>query len=1030
MRLSLMFYMNSVPLTEATITGQTSLGGSESACVMLAEALAARGHDVHIFATQLEKELTHKAVTWHDADALGDVLKLVTPDVFCSLRMPLVFHDYAVPAALNLLWNQDLLIDAESQVVPYLSTIDRLVYVSAFHRDQWAEKNALLGGEKAWLTRNCFDPASLPDLRQWTKARHRFIYVSRPERALEPLLKLWPRIRERYPDAELGVCRYQSMYDGEGSNVARMCQRADEAVARVHAKVGGITNLGQLTKPQLYREIARARLMLYPGVADFAETSCIAAIEAQACGTPLVASWKGALPETLHPDAGVLVGGPDSDALSAEYQDEFFDAVTWLVDDDTHYEAMREAGRAHVLPGYTAAAVAEQWERDIEAFFRARYAANKPAVMRQLMHWDNHVAAQMVADEIVAEVEIGGDVSPSDAKEAHDAAALCRRVIDQQEQTAEHYAKYAAQDVLAEMELNTRLQIAADILAERTPRRVLDVACGNGTLSLLLASRLPDVQITAVDYAPGVLALARAAADELGVSDRVTFREGGWESIEGEYDAVFCGEFIEHIPEPWRLLDRLESHCAPNGRVLLTTPCGPFYELLAPGVPRQRGHLHAFTHRDISEMCAQKRDFAFRYLGVGDSPRGTPTGYWLFAFSPGGGPAQPLDYVHTLLTTRPYQRLVATIIVKDAANWIRGCLESITAICDRVVVFDTGSTDGTPALIRGFEIPQIEVVQATWPDDFSAARNAVLGYVEADTEWVLWIDADERMIHPERVRKHLSSASPFLAYVVRQNHMMIDHEPFADRPCRIFRTGQGIKFYGAVHEQPETAPDAGIWPSLELPGTDIAHYGYPCDDERREKMLRRNLPLLRKALGAPTPRQLDWVLAMRDYANLAQFEIEGAGGLTSKARDLCHAAISCYRDPHADATTGQPYTFTDPTHKYHELARGFYQAALGMLRTGIEVEWAFGAAPGKLRGSVKPERFRAWDADEAEREVAHKTSTWLAQLRPTSPRVAPAVTRNGDGGWGMAAHDKVAAPGNGILYGAPDEQADYTGPHA
>src|SRR5690606_29967739 len=99
------------------------------------------------------------------------------------------------------------------------------------------------------------------------------------------------------------LCRYSSMYDAQGWG--RICAQFDREVAAVNAAVGGIEYLGELGKPAPYRAIAEAAVMWYPGVASFAETSCIAAIEAQACGTPFVGSHKGALTETVP--YGVLV---------------------------------------------------------------------------------------------------------------------------------------------------------------------------------------------------------------------------------------------------------------------------------------------------------------------------------------------------------------------------------------------------------------------------------------------------------------------------------------------------------------------------------------------------------------------------------------------------------------------------------------------------------------------------------------------------------------------------------------------------
>ena len=67
---------------------------------------------------------------------------------------------------------------------------------------------------------------------------------------------------------------------------------------------------GALPKRDLYRLMATAGLYLYPPPApvhpEFAETSCITAMEAMACGLPWISTDRGALPETVG-GAGLLV---------------------------------------------------------------------------------------------------------------------------------------------------------------------------------------------------------------------------------------------------------------------------------------------------------------------------------------------------------------------------------------------------------------------------------------------------------------------------------------------------------------------------------------------------------------------------------------------------------------------------------------------------------------------------------------------------------------------------------------------------
>lgn len=81
----------------------------------------------------------------------------------------------------------------------------------------------------------------------------------------------------------------------------------------------------------------------------------------------------------------------------------------------------------------------------------------------------------------------------------------------------------------------------------------------------------------------------------------------------------------------------------------------------------------------------------------------------------------------------------ACLIVRDEVGSLRGCLESVAAFVDEIVVADTGSADGTPELARDFGAM---VVDVPWRDDFAAARNAAAA--SCTMPWVLSIDADER----------------------------------------------------------------------------------------------------------------------------------------------------------------------------------------------------------------------------------------------------------------------------------------------
>lgn len=88
----------------------------------------------------------------------------------------------------------------------------------------------------------------------------------------------------------------------------------------------------------------------------------------------------------------------------------------------------------------------------------------------------------------------------------------------------------------------------------------------------------------------------------------------------------------------------------------------------------------------------------------------------------------------------PRVRLTVAMIVRDAADTLAESLKSVQAIADEMLVLDTGSVDQTLAIARR---RGAAVIQSAWTDDFSAARNLLIA--QAAGEWILWLDAGERM---------------------------------------------------------------------------------------------------------------------------------------------------------------------------------------------------------------------------------------------------------------------------------------------
>lgn len=942
MRLTIAFAVDSVLFTRAVVDGSASLGGSESACLGLARALVARGHDVHLFTTKQDADVEgvdHAGLVWHRMEDLSVYSMLKDWDVLVALRMPDALT--MTPAKFKVLWCQDLMAHEQMKlgIMAQAFSYDAVAYVSEYHRHQWeaiAPELAPIG----YVTRNGYDESLVP--RDITKDPNRIIHISRPERGLAPLLAMWPKLKAQCPHATLQICRYSSMYDAGGWG--EVCKDFDRLVAQVNEAVGGITYLGELGKAELYKAIAEAAVMWYPGVASFAETSCIAAIEAQACGTPFVGSYRGALTETA-PYATLIPGDAEADDA---YHEASITAVIAALDgcarSSVAYREAQRQGRAHVHPSYTYAAIAAEWESWLASSFSTRYESRKRDVLARLMHEDDILSAELVAAEL-------GD---------SEALEQCARIKSGQIVQPEEYAR-RAMDTLTELDANgPRLRAAVE--AMNGAKRVLDVACGNGAFAVGLALADPERHVTAVDYAQANIDAGRAAAEARGVADRITWvcapvwdfdanAPAAWLGEAGTFDGLWCGEFLEHVVDCVGLVNALEARVSRGGRIAFSVPMGALGQIETPSDQHPLTHVHHFRPADLQAMFGGKRDLAMSIVPWhGVSPRGETTGNWVVGYTKDGSRTTGLRPLERRILTRPHASITAGLIVNDTTD-LRRCLTAVWPMVDEIVLGDTGCVSGALDAVaaefpRKTRVIPVGPVQDL-PNGFSEARNRVLD--EARTEWFFWVDADEVLCGGQALQKYLHGPV-FNGFVIKQQHLQLDAAMGTDRPHRVFRRRSDIRFYGCVHEQPQQGDCNGaIVPALEVTDVQLAHTGYLHEGIRREKALGRNLPLILRDQQQFPDRELGKVLLMRDYANLAMWAKERSGGrMTPEVKRYQTAVIAMFEAK-----------FMDPTNIYHAVGRPFYEAALRDVAGAIEVEVGLVGAPGGLQGN-RARAERVW----------------------------------------------------------------------
>jgi len=102
-------------------------------------------------------------------------------------------------------------------------------------------------------------------------------------------------------------------------------------------------------------------------------------------------------------------------------------------------------------------------------------------------------------------------------------------------------------------------------------KRILDVGCGSGRYAVEFARR-GAARVVGLDYAAGMLQLAREYAAAAGVADRCEFVEGDFTSLalNETFDVAIAVGVFDYQDRPVEFLRRMRERC--TGRVIATFP--------------------------------------------------------------------------------------------------------------------------------------------------------------------------------------------------------------------------------------------------------------------------------------------------------------------------------------------------------------------------------------------------------------------------------------------------------------------------
>ena len=107
----------------------------------------------------------------------------------------------------------------------------------------------------------------------------------------------------------------------------------------------------------------------------------------------------------------------------------------------------------------------------------------------------------------------------------------------------------------------------------RAGGHVIDVGCGHGSSTILMAQAYPESQFVGVDYHPDSIETARARAAEAGLADRVRFEVASAKDFPGAgYDLVASFDSLHDMGDPVGAARHVRQALAPDGTWLIVEP--------------------------------------------------------------------------------------------------------------------------------------------------------------------------------------------------------------------------------------------------------------------------------------------------------------------------------------------------------------------------------------------------------------------------------------------------------------------------
>lgn len=296
---------------------KSGIGGSETAVIKMAESFCRLGYKVVVFCDCDGIEGLINGVAYYSLFKFRHFANCHFIDVFVLSRYA-NFLEEKVFTGSKYFWIHDVRAmgtqTGENDLLrKHIDELDGVFCLSPWHKD-YVKQIHEIPDNKIIITGNGIDLNRFSGKKQTIP--NRFIYSSSPDRSLDIVLCVFPKIKAKLPDATLHIYYGFDNWDKSIQQSGNAQQLEFRDMIWELMKQDGVHYHGRVDQDTLAEAFLISDIWLYP--TQFSETYCITALEAQMSGTLSICPSLAGLAATVG-DRGIIIEKSPSDETYDDY---------------------------------------------------------------------------------------------------------------------------------------------------------------------------------------------------------------------------------------------------------------------------------------------------------------------------------------------------------------------------------------------------------------------------------------------------------------------------------------------------------------------------------------------------------------------------------------------------------------------------------------------------------------------------------------------------------------------------------------